>query len=75
MTQSTDKKEMPANGGGVAKGKPDGVSGSPDTGEVGEYVGHRRREWRRCFPNPHSGKGPTNSGFSGGREESLLRWR
>lgn len=71
MTQSTDKKEMPANGGGVAKGKPDGVSGSPETGEVGGVHGRSSggESGGGAYPNPHSGKGPTKSGFSGGQGE------
>lgn len=71
MTQSKDKKEMPANGGGVAKGKPDGVSGSPDTGGVGGVHGRSSggESGGGAYPNPHSGKGPTNAKFSGGQAE------
>ena len=67
----TDKKEMPANGGGVAKGKPDGVSGSPDTGEMGRVHGRSSggESGGGSYPNPHSGKDPTRSSFSGGQGE------
>ena len=67
----TDKKEMPANGGGVAKGTPDGVSGSPDTGEMGRVHGRSSggESGGGAYPNPHSGKSPTKSNFSGGRGE------
>jgi hypothetical protein len=65
----TDKKKMPADGGGIAKGKPDGVSGSPDTGEVGGVHGRSSggESGGGAYPNPHSGKGPTHSRFSGGQ--------
>jgi hypothetical protein len=67
----TDKKVMPANGGGVAKGKPDGVSGSPDTGEMGRVQGRSfgGESGGGAYPNPHSGKDPTRSSFSGGQGE------
>ena len=67
----TDKKKMPADGGGIAKGKPDGVSGSPDTGEVGGVHGRSSggESGGGAYPNPHSGKGPTHSRFSGGQTE------
>ena len=63
----TDKKEMPADGGGAAKGKPDGVSGSPDTGEMGRVHGRLSggESGGGAYPNPHSGKGSTNADFSG----------
>lgn len=63
----TDKKEMPVSGGGPGKGKPDGVSGSPVTGEMGRVHGRSSggESSGGAYPNPHSGKGSTNSGFSG----------
>ena len=71
MARETDKKEMPANGGGVAKGKPDGVSGSPDTGESGRVHGRSPggESGGGAYPNPHSAEGPTNSSFTGGQAE------
>ena len=72
----SDKKKMPANGGGVAKGKPDGVSGSPDTGEMGRVHGRATggESGGGAYPNPHSQAGNTNSDssgedFSGGQAE------
>jgi hypothetical protein len=67
----SDKKKMPANGGGVAKGKPDGVSGSPDTGEMGRVHGRSAggESGGAAYPNPNSGKGTTKSRFSGGQNE------
>lgn len=71
MTHATDKKEMPADGGGVAKGKPDGVSGSPDTGEMGRSHGRSSggESGGGAYPNPHSGTGPADAIFSGGQGE------
>lgn len=71
MSHVADKQEMPGNGGGVAKGKPDGVSGSPDTGEMGRVHGRSSggESGGGAYPNPHSGKGPTSSSFSGGPAE------
>jgi hypothetical protein len=62
----TDKKEMPANGGGAAKGKPDGVSGSPDTGETGQIHGRSGggESGGGAYPNPYSGKGSADTGSS-----------
>ena len=67
----TDKKKMPADGGGVAKGKPDGVSGSPDTGEMGRVQGRSAggESGGGSYPNPYSDKGATSSTFSGGQGE------
>ena len=64
----SDKKKMPADGGGVAKGKPDGVSGSPDTGENGRVHGRRSggESGGSAYPNPHSHPSKTNSDSSGG---------
>ena len=71
MSLISDKKEMPANGGGVRKGKPDGVSGSPDTGEMGRVHGRSPggESGGAAYPNPHSTKGLTNSGSSGEQAE------
>jgi hypothetical protein len=72
----SDKKKMPANGGGVAKGKPDGVSGSPDTGEMGRVHGRTSggESGGSAYPNPHSHVGKTHpdsagGDFSGGQAE------
>jgi len=71
MSRVTDKKEMPANGDGVAKGKPDGVSGSPDTGERGRVHGRSPggESGGSAYPNPHSVNGPASPSFSGGQAE------
>jgi hypothetical protein len=65
----TDKKKMPADGGGVAKGKPDGVSGSPDTGDMGRVHGRSPggESGGGAYPNPHSDKDSPDSTFSGGQ--------
>jgi hypothetical protein len=67
----TDKIKMPADGGGVAKGKPDGVSGSPDSVERGRAHGRSSggESGGGAYPNPHSDKGATSSTFSGGQGE------
>ena len=67
----TDKKEMPANGAGIAKGKPDGVSGSPDTGEMGQSHGRSQggESGGGAYPNPHSDGDAGHASFSGGQGE------
>jgi hypothetical protein len=64
---SSSKIDMPADGGGRAKGMPDGVSGSPDTGEMGQASGRSAggESGGGAYPNPHSGKAPTNEGLLG----------
>lgn len=56
--------EMPSDGGGEQKGKPDGVSGGPQGGNV-----HGRTEGGESggggYANPNTGKTPANSGFMG----------
>ena len=71
MSREPEKKEMTANGGGVAKGQPDGVSGSPDTGEMGRAHGRSPggESGGGAYPNPHSGKDSSNSTFSGGQAQ------
>lgn len=59
-----DDVEMPVSGGGKDKGAADGVSGSPDGGEVGG----RTRGGESSgggYANPHTGKEPANGGFMG----------
>ena len=67
----TDKKEMPADGGGIAKGKPDGVSGSPDNRDMGVVHGRAPggESGGAAYPNPHSDDPTTSSEFSGGQGE------
>jgi hypothetical protein len=67
----TDKKEMPADGAGTAKGKPDGISGSPDTGESGRSHGRSPggESGGGAYPNPHSENDADRSSFSGGQTE------
>jgi hypothetical protein len=64
---STGKKDMPADGDGRAKGMPDGVSGSPETGEMGQASGRSAggESGGGAYPNPHSGRDPTNNGLLG----------
>ena len=68
-----DKKKMPVTGGGAGKGKPDGASGSPATGEEGRAHGRSAggESGGGAYPNPHSGKEPDNEGFlsHGGQTE------
>ena len=75
-SRMSDKKKMPVSGGGVAKGQPDGVSGSPDSGEMGRVHGRAPggESGGGAYPNPHAQAGKTNSdpaggGFSGGQAE------
>ncbi|WP_419809219.1 hypothetical protein [Sphingomonas sp.] len=56
--------EMPVSGGGTSKGAPDGVSGSPDGGNVGGRTPGGESDGGG-YDNPHAGKEPTNSGFMG----------
>jgi hypothetical protein len=56
--------EMPASGGGVRKGQPDGVSGSPGGGEIGGRTAGGE-SGGGGYANSHTGKEPTNSGFMG----------
>jgi hypothetical protein len=67
----TDKKVMPANGAGIAKGQPDGVSGSPDDGELGRSHGRSAggESGGGAYPNPHLDKDASRSSFSGGQTE------
>lgn len=71
-----DKKKMPVSGGGAAKGKPDGVSGSPDSAEMGRVHGRAPggESGGGAYPNPHSHAGKAHSDssgreFSGGQAE------
>lgn len=60
-------KEYPVTGGGPSEGKPDGVAASPATDNAENVSGrHGGGESQGgAYPNPHSGKAPTNSGFMG----------
>jgi hypothetical protein len=62
---------MPADGGGVAKGKPDGVSGAPETGDRGRVQGRSPggESGGGAYPNPYSDEGSNVSTFSGGQAE------
>jgi hypothetical protein len=62
-----DKKKMPASGGGTAQGKPDGVSGSPDTGETGQIHGRSGggESGGGAYPNPYSGERSDTAALSG----------
>jgi hypothetical protein len=65
------KIEMPADGGGVNKGKPDGVSDSPGGANVhGRTAGGE--SGGGGYDNPHSGKTPTNSGFMGHGGQTVM---
>jgi len=65
----TDKKEMPADGAGIAKGMPDGVSGSPDSGERGRSHGRSSggESGGGAYPNPHMDNDGDSAKFSGGQ--------
>jgi hypothetical protein len=58
----SDSKKMPVDGGGIAKGAPDGVSGAPDGGNV-----HGRRAGGESggggYPNPHDDPSPSGTDF------------
>lgn len=66
----TDKVPMPTPGDPASKGKPDGVSGAPDGGNI-----HGRSDGGEsgggAYPNPHTGKKPQSGGFlsHGGQSE------
>ena len=70
----SDKKKMPADGDGVRKGQPDGVSGTPGAGKEGEVQGRFTggESAGGNYPSPHDGKDPTSSGFlaHGGQTEN-----
>ncbi len=63
----SDTKKMPADGGGIHKGKPDGVSGTPAAGKEGEVQGRFTggESAGGAYPNRHDGEGPKASGFLG----------
>ena len=67
----TDKVKMPADGGGIAKGQPDGVSGSPEAGDKGRVHGRSPggESGGAAYPNPHSDAELSESHFSGGQGE------
>ena len=72
----SDKKKMPVSGGGAAKGKPDGVSGSPNSEEMGRVHGRTSggESAGGAYPNPHSHASkahsdPSGGEFSGGQAE------
>ncbi len=56
--------KTPVSGGGARKGAADGVSGSPGGGEVGGRT-PGGESGGGGYPNPQTGKEPTNSGFMG----------
>lgn len=62
-----DTKKMPADGGGIHKGEPDGVSGMPEAGEEGQVNGRvgGGESAGGAYPNPHSGKPPQGAGLLG----------
>jgi hypothetical protein len=69
----SDKKPMPVPGGGSGKGKPDGVSGTPGSGEMGRTHGRVSggESSGGAYPNPHTGKEAEGSGSQshGGQTE------
>ncbi len=73
----TDKKKMPADGGGIAKGQPDGVSGSPDTGDMGRVHGRSPggESGGAAYPNPHSDEESKQRHFFGRAAGERLLWR
>lgn len=66
-----DEKTMPADGGGVRKGEPDGVSGTPGSGEEGRVHGRvgGGESGGGAYPNPH---GPEVSGDKPSDNSGLL---
>jgi hypothetical protein len=68
------KTKMPVDGGGSHKGEPDGVSASP--GEDRGANVHGRTDGGEsgggAYPNPHTGKKPTNSGPFGHGGQTLM---
>lgn len=59
-----DFKHMPADGGGIHKGEPDGVSGTPGVGKPGQVHGHLGGgdSAGGAYPNPHSGEESEDGG-------------
>lgn len=53
----SDRKKMPVSGGGPAKGQPDGVSASPETGKAGNVHGRSGggESAGGAYPSPHGG--------------------
>jgi hypothetical protein len=64
--QGMSKIETPVSGGGAHKGEADGVSGTPG-GPEGVVQGRRggSESAGGAYPNPQTGKTPSNSGFMG----------
>lgn len=62
-----DKVRMPADGGGRAKGQPDGVSGSPDSGQDGRPHGRFAggESAGGAYPNAHHEAASDADGFLG----------
>lgn len=64
-----EKVETPVSGGGARKGAPDGVSQAPVDGDAANPGVSGRSSGGEsgggAYPNPQSGKAPTNSGFMG----------
>ena len=72
----SDKKKMPADGGGVRKGKPDGVSGTPEAGTPGQVHGRFSggESAGGAYPNPHTGKSSTDSRSPGHGGQSEIAY-
>jgi len=68
----SDKSKMPADGGGVRKGAPDGVSGTPGSDEEGQVHGRvgGGDSAGGAYPNPHSD--PDSSGEDRSISSALL---
>lgn len=61
------EERTPVSGGGAKKGAPDGVSASPETGAAANIQGRTPggESGGAAYPNPQTGKKPTNSGIMG----------
>lgn len=70
------KVDMPASGGGRAKGAPDGVNGSPAKAAKGDVQGRFSggESGGGAYPNPHTGKEPASDGFFGHGGQSEMAY-
>lgn len=72
----SDKKKMPVDGGGVQKGKPDGVSGTPAAGKPGQVHGRFSggESAGGAYPNPYTDESSITSSAPGHGGQSEIAY-